>query len=75
VDCRERIIIDPGMRGGKPCMRSMRITVYDLISRLASGKPQEEVLADFLCLKTEDILASLAFAAGFERSFVAEPSL
>lgn len=63
------------MRGGKPCIRGMRITVYDIFSYLASGMSQEEILADFPCLEAEDILASLAFAANFERRFVAEPSL
>jgi uncharacterized protein (DUF433 family) len=74
VDYRERITIDPGMRGGKPCIRGMRITVYDVLSYLASGMSQEDILADFPCLEAEDIRASLAFAADFERRFVAEPS-
>jgi uncharacterized protein (DUF433 family) len=75
VDYRERITIDPDMRGGKPCIRGMRITVYDVLSYLASGMSQEEILADFPYLEAEDIRASLAFAADFERRFVAEPSL
>jgi uncharacterized protein (DUF433 family) len=75
VDYRERITIYPDMRGGKPCIRGMRITVYDVLSYLASGMSQEEILADFPCLEAEDIRASLAFAADFERRFVAEPSL
>ena len=74
MDYRERITIDPDMRGGKPCIRGMRITVYDALSYLASGMPQEEILADFPCLEAEDIRTSLAFAADFERRFVAEPS-
>jgi uncharacterized protein (DUF433 family) len=53
----------------------MRITVYDVLSYLASGMSQEEILADFPCLVAEDIRASLAFAADFERRFVADPSL
>ncbi|HEX5847674.1 MAG TPA: DUF433 domain-containing protein [Rubrobacter sp.] len=72
---RDRITIDPDMRGGKPCIRGMRITVYDVLSYLASGMSQDEILADFPDLEAEDIRASLAFAADFERRFVAEPSL
>jgi uncharacterized protein (DUF433 family) len=53
----------------------MRITVYDILGYLASGMSQEEILADFPYLEVEDIRASLAFAADFERRFVAEPSL
>lgn len=53
----------------------MRITVYDVLSYLASGISQEETLADFPYLKAEDIRAGLAFAADFECRFVAEPSL
>jgi uncharacterized protein (DUF433 family) len=75
VDYHERITIDPDMRGGKPCIRGMPITVYDVLSFLASGMSQEEILADFPYLEAEDIRASLAFAADFERRFVAEPSL
>ena len=67
--------MNPDMRGGKPCVRGMRITVYDMLSYLASGMSQEEILADFPDLEAEDIRASLAFAADFERRFVAEPSL
>jgi uncharacterized protein (DUF433 family) len=74
VDYRERITIDPDMRGGKPCIRGMRITVYDFLGYLASGMSQEEILADFPFLEAEDIRASLAFAADIERRFVAEPS-
>lgn len=74
MDYRERITIDPDMPGGKPCIRGMRITVYDILGYLASGMSQEEILADFPFLEAEDIRASLAFAADFERRFVAEPS-
>ena len=74
MDYRERITIDPDMRGGKPCIRGMRITVYDVLGYLASGMSQEEILADFPYLEAEDILASLAIAADFERRFMAEPS-
>jgi uncharacterized protein (DUF433 family) len=53
----------------------MRITVYDILSYLASGMSQEEILVDFPYLEAEDIRASLAFAPDLERRFVAEPSL
>jgi uncharacterized protein (DUF433 family) len=75
MDYRERFTIDPDMRGGKPCIRGMRVTVYDILSYLASGMSQEEILADFPYVEAEDIRASLAFAADFERRFVADPSL
>lgn len=71
---RERITIDPDMRSGKPCIRGMRITVYDILGYLASGMSHEEILADFPDLEEEDIRASLAFAADIERRFMAEPS-
>ncbi len=74
MDYRERITIDPAMRGGKPCIRGMRITVYDVLGYLASGMSHEEILGDFPDLEEEDIRASLAFAAGIERRFMAEPS-
>ena len=75
MDYRERITIDPDVRGGRPCVRGMRITVYDILAYLASGMTQDEILSDFPYLEAEDIRASLAFAADFERRFVAEPSL
>ncbi|NBC18200.1 MAG: DUF433 domain-containing protein [Bacteroidetes bacterium] len=64
---RDRITMDPGKRGGKPCIRGMRITVYDVLSYLASGMSVEDILADFPYLTREDILASLEFAAERER--------
>jgi len=63
---RERITIEPGKRGGKPCIRGMRITVYDVLSYLASGMTQEQILADFPYLTKEDILACLGYAADRE---------
>jgi len=57
------ITIEPGKRGGKPCIRGMRITVYDVLSYLASGMTYEEVLDDFPYLTQEDILACLSYAA------------
>jgi len=67
MDYRERITIEPGKRSGKPCVRGLRITVYDVLGYLASGMSYDEVLADFSELEREDILACLAFAAERER--------
>lgn len=61
------ITIEPGKRGGKPCIRGLRITVYDILEYLASGMTQEDILRDFPYLTREDILASLGFAAQRER--------
>jgi uncharacterized protein (DUF433 family) len=55
------ITIKPGKRGGKPCIRGMRITVYDVLSYLASGMTYEEILNDFPYLTQEDILACLSY--------------
>ncbi len=65
------ITIEPGKRGGKPCIRGMRITVYDVLSYLASGMTPEELLADFPYLTKEDILACLSYAADREQQMVA----
>jgi uncharacterized protein (DUF433 family) len=67
VDWRERITIEPGKRGGRPCIRRLRITVYDVLEYLASGMTEDEILADFPELEREDIRAALAFAAERER--------
>jgi uncharacterized protein (DUF433 family) len=66
VNYQDRIAIEPGKRGGKPCIRGLRITVYDILSYLASGMTQEEILADFPDLTKEDILACLSYAADRE---------
>jgi len=67
MDYRNIITIEPGKRGGKPCIRGMRITVYDVLSYLAAGMTHEEVLNDFPYLTREDILACLSYAAERER--------
>jgi uncharacterized protein (DUF433 family) len=64
---RDILTIEPGKRGGKPCIRGMRITVYDVLSYLAGGMTQDEVLEDFPYLTQDDILACLAYAADRER--------
>lgn len=64
---QDRITVIPGVRGGKPCIRGTRITVYDILEYLAGGMTEGQILADFLDLTPEDIRASLAFAANRER--------
>jgi uncharacterized protein (DUF433 family) len=61
MEYRDRITIEPGKHGGRPCVRGLRITVYDVLSYLASGMSTDEVLTDFPDLTREDILASLAY--------------
>jgi uncharacterized protein (DUF433 family) len=61
------ITIEPGKRSGKPCIRGLRITVYDVLEYLASGMTEDEILADFSELTRDDIRACLAFAADRER--------
>lgn len=63
---RDRITIEPGKRGGKPCVRSLRITVYDVLGWLASGMTEQEILRDYPDLQPEDIHACLEFAADRE---------
>jgi len=65
------ITVEPGKRGGKPCIREMRTTVYDALEYLASGITQQRILADFPYLTEVDILACLSYAAERERSMAA----
>ncbi|MEN9517799.1 MAG: hypothetical protein RLZZ381_387 [Cyanobacteriota bacterium] len=67
MDYRDIITIEPGKRSGKPCIRGMRITVYDVLSYLAAGMSYEEILEDFPYLTREDILACLSYAADREQ--------
>lgn len=67
MDYRKHITIEPGKRSGKPCIRGMRITVYDVLDYLASGMTREEILCDFPELTNDDISACLAFAADADR--------
>ncbi len=62
----DTITIEPGKRGGKPCIRGMRITVYDILEYLASGMSEAEILRDFPYLTAEDIKACLQYAADRE---------
>jgi len=74
MDARERITIEPGKRGGKPCIRGMRITVDDVLSYLAAGMTESEILIDFPDLEPEDFLAVYAFAADRERRLLVGPA-
>jgi uncharacterized protein (DUF433 family) len=67
VDWRTVITIEPGKCGGKPCIRRMRLTVFDVLDYLAGGMSVEEILEDFPYLCREDIQAACAFAAEFGR--------
>jgi len=62
------ITIEPGKRSGKPCIRGMRITVYDILGWLATGMTNKEIIEDYPELKEEDILAALSFTANRERT-------
>ena len=74
MDYRELIKLDPAKRGGKPCVRDLRITVYDILEYLAGGMTEAEILADFPDLTGQDIRACLAFAADRERRLVSIPT-
>ncbi len=71
MDYRDRITIELSKRGGKSCIRSMRMTVYDVLDYLASGMTPAEILADFPYFTAEDIQACLAYAAARERRQIA----
>jgi uncharacterized protein (DUF433 family) len=72
MDYRRIITVDPAKRGGKPCIRGLRITVGDVLDYLASGMSEADILRDFPDLTQEDIRACLAFAADRERRLVAK---
>ena len=73
MDYSNIITIEPGKRSGKPCIRGLRITVYDVLEYLASGMTTDEILSDFPDLTRDDIRACLAFAADRERRLVGAP--
>jgi uncharacterized protein (DUF433 family) len=74
MDYRSIITIEPGKRGGKPCIRGLRITVYDVLEYLAGGMTAEQIVSDLPDLTLEDIRACLAFAADRERKLVKIPA-
>ena len=67
IDFKEIITIEAGKRSGQPCIRGLRITVYDVLSYLASGMTIDEIVDDFPMLNKEDIFACLAYASEAER--------
>jgi uncharacterized protein (DUF433 family) len=69
-DLLARITLEPGKRGGKPCIRGMRITVYDVLGWLASGMSVKEILGDYPELEVADVQACLTFAAAREQRMV-----
>ncbi len=74
MDYQSIITIEPGKRGGKPCIRGLRVTVYDVLEYLAGGMTPEQIVADFPDLTIEDIRACLSFAADRERKLVKVPA-
>ena len=74
MDYSKIITIEPGKRGGKPCIRGLRVTVQDVLEYLAGGMTEEEILRDFSELRREDIKACLAFAADRERKLFVAPA-
>ncbi len=68
INYKKYITIEPGKRSGKPCIRGLRITVYDVLNMLADGMSNEDIISDFPKLSNDDILACLAFAADRENS-------
>jgi uncharacterized protein (DUF433 family) len=67
MDYSDIITTEAGKRGGKPCIRGLRIAVYDVLENLASGMTHAEILRELPYLTEEDIRACLAFAADRER--------
>jgi len=67
MDYRVRITVEPGKRGGRPCIRGLRITVYDVLGWLACGMTEEDILLDHPDLERDDIRACLEYAAERER--------
>jgi uncharacterized protein (DUF433 family) len=74
MDYMNHITIEPDKRGGKPCIRGLRITVYDVLDYLASDMTEDEILQDFPDLTRDDIRACLAFAADRERKLFVAPA-
>jgi uncharacterized protein (DUF433 family) len=70
----DRVVIDPHVRFGKPCVRGTRISVGDLLGYLAGGMSEDEILRDFPQLERDDIRACLAYAAERERRTLGIPA-
>lgn len=73
MDYRDYITIEPNKRGGKPCVRGLRITVYEVLEYMASEMTEEEILNDFPDLTKDDLKACIAFAADRERRLMEVP--
>jgi len=73
MDYRSYITMEPGKRGGKPCIRGLRITVYDVLVYLASGMSVDDIVSDFPDLRPDDVRACLAFAADREKRLARVP--
>jgi len=74
VNYHDYITIDPNKRAGKPCVRGLRITVYEVLEYLASDMSEEQILHDFPDLTHEDLKACIAFAADRERKLITVPA-
>lgn len=74
MNYRDRILIDPAIRSGKPIVKGTRITVFDVLDYLSSGTSEAELLSDFPQLKHEDVMACLGYAADRERKVTTSPS-
>ncbi len=70
---KDLITIEAGKRGGKPCIRGLRMTVYDVLDYLAAGMSEDDILRDFPDLTRDDVRACLEFAADRERKLVMIP--
>jgi uncharacterized protein (DUF433 family) len=74
MNYRDYITIDPNKRGGKPCVRGLRITVYEVLEYLASDMTEAQILEDFADLTRQDLKACIAFAADRERRLITVPA-
>ena len=74
MNYQDYITIDPNKRGGKPCVRGLRITVYEVLEYLASDMTEAQILEDFPDLTREDRKACIAFAADRERRLLTVPA-
>ena len=74
MNYRDYITIDPNKRGGKPCVRGLRITVYEVLEYLASDMSEAQILEDFSDLTRDDLKACIAFAADRERRLLTAPA-
>ncbi len=70
VDYREFITLEPGKRGGRPCVRGLRISVFDVLGWLAAGMTVEEIVAAYPDLTDDDVRACLAYAADREHHLI-----